>query len=598
MTLSGETVVIVGGGAGGASCATRLRRLREDMNIVVLEKGEYPSIASCGLPYHISDTIRDRDDLIVTRAQRFRDRFNIDIRLKSECISVDAGRKIVLVREGPDGRVYEQSYDYLVLAPGAKPKEMPVPGLSSEEIREQTFVLRTIPDLDRIKEFISRMKPRRALVVGGSFVGLEVVENLVKAGLEVTLVEIMEQVLPTLDFEMAAFLNSELRANGVKLMLATRLVKAEVHTPPAADLPAGTKEGEDKRNLKEIVVELAGPKETLKRETDLIVFATGIKPETEFRKGRGIRTTEQGYIGVDERMQTSVKGIYALGDCALTKHYILNRPAGIPLAWPANWQGRIVAQNIAGRPSEHDGFLGTCIIKVFELTAAATGASERMLCRYNEEKQKGGCPHETIDYTVSYTHHPHHATYYPGYSNLSTKLLFESRTGKILGAQIVGKKGVDKRIDVLVTAIYGGLTVEELGDLELAYAPPYSSARDPVNQAGYVAANIMRKEMPILHWYELDEFAKSPSSYIIDVRTEREYAQGHHPAAVNIPLDQFRAKINQLPPDKNILLICRSGQRSYNAQRILLNRGFRSVRNLSGGWLTYTTAMGEKMRNS
>lgn len=544
----GKKVLIVGGVAGGASAAARLRRLDEQAEIIIFERGEHISYANCGLPYYVGRVISDRKKLLVQTPQVMRDRFNIDVRVNSEVIEIRTDRKEVVVRER-SGRTYSESYDFLILSPGASPVLPPIPGIEAENV----FAVRSIPDVDAIKGFIEERKITGAAVVGGGFIGLEMAENLHRLGIQTFLIEMANQVLPPLDYEMAVFLHHHLRDKGINLILNDGVGSF------------GQKEG-----LVEKVVLQSG------REipVELVIMAVGVRPEVELARRAGLAVGEQGGILVNERLQTSDPHIFAIGDAIEFKDFVTGRQTVIPLAGPANKQGRIVADIIAGREAAYGGTQGTAIVKVFDLVAAATGANEKIL------KNLG------IPYEVSYTHPGSHAGYYPGSVTMHIKLLFDPAGGKILGAQIVGREGVDKRIDVLAAAIRRGDTVFDLQELELAYAPPFSSAKDPVNMAGYVAGNIVNGDLRVIHWHQIDGLDRA-SSLLIDVRTPAEFEAGHIPGAVNIPVDEIRRRLGEIPKDKEIVVYCRVGLRGYLAYRILVQNGFPKVRNLSGGWLTY-----------
>lgn len=538
----GKKVLIVGGVAGGASAAARLRRLDEEATIILLERDEHISFANCGLPYYIGGTIQEREKLLVQTPAAMEERFAIDVRIHSEVTAVDPGKKTVTIRSRDRG-LYEESYDALILAPGAAPLRPPIPGLDSQRI----FTLRNIPDTDRIKAFAEREENRRAVVVGGGFIGVEMAENLKDLGLEVALVEAAPHILPPFDSEMAVLVERELEANGVRLALGDGVASFQeqdagltVHLQSGAAL-----------------------------EADLVILAIGVTPATAFLAGSGIALGPRGHILVDEHLATSQTDIYAVGDAIEVKDLVSGQAAAIPLAGPANKQGRIAADNIAGLPSRYQGSLGTSILKAFSLTAAATGNSERAL-------QRLGRP-----YQVAYVHPNAHAAYYPQALPLTLKLLFDG-DGRILGAQAVGADGVDKRIDVLATVIRLQGTVSDLTELELAYAPPYSSAKDPVNMAGFVAENILAGRGEVFTYGQLSSFDRS-AAILLDVRTELEFANGHLPGALNIPVDELRQRLSELNKDKLILAYCQVGLRGYLASRILSQHGFR-VKNLTGGY--------------
>jgi len=545
-------VLIVGGVAGGASAAARLRRLDEKCEVVLFERGEYISFANCGLPYYVGEVIKEKEKLLVQTPEGFRQRFRIDVRVRQEVVKVDRAAQEVVVDDLANGRQYRESYDKLVLAPGAAPVRPNLPGLDAPNV----FILRNIPDTYRIKDFVDSKAPAQAVVVGGGFIGLELAENLHQRGVQVTIVELSNQLAGAVDYEMAALVHGHLKEKGVRFFLEDG-IKA-VRTDGAM-----------------LSVQLNSGKEI---PTAMVALGIGVKPETKLAAEAGLELGPKGGIKVDTTLRTSDPNIYAVGDAVEVIDFITGQPALIPLAGPANKQGRIAANNICGRPEEYKGTQGTAVMKVFDLTVACTGSSEKQLRRLN------------IPYHKSYTHSTSHAGYYPGSSLISLKLLFAPDTGKILGAQAAGKSGVEKRIDVIATAIRAGMTVHDLEELELSYAPPYSSAKDPVNMAGYVAANILKGDHPVIHWDEIAALDRA-KTLLVDVRTRPEYAQGTIPGAVNITVDELRERLDDLPRDKDIVVFCRVGLRGYIAARILLQNGFTSVRNLSGGWLTYAPAV-------
>ncbi|HWQ62529.1 MAG TPA: CoA-disulfide reductase [Negativicutes bacterium] len=547
----GKKVLIVGGVAGGASAAARLRRLKEDYEIVMFEKGEYISFANCGLPYYIGGTIADRSKLIVQTVEAMADRFNIDVRVSSEVEKIDRTNKTVSVRDLKSGRTYDEGYDILVLSPGASPIRPPIPGI---EEAASLFTLRSIPDTDAIKKFVDENNPKHAVVVGGGFIGLEMAENLRERSVKVTLVEMADQVMAPLDYEMAAIVHDHLADKDVELILQD-----------------GVKAFNDKGRT----VVLNSGREIA---TDMVILAIGVQPETKIAKDAGLDVNARGAIIVDSRMKTSDPAIYALGDAVEVTDYINCKPTMIPLAWPANRQGRIVADNIAGRDVGYPGTLGSSVAKVFDLTVAATGNSEKVLKRMG------------IDYQVLHIHPGSHASYYPGAFPMSLKLLFTPQEGKILGAQAVGFDGVEKRVDVLATAIKGKLTVFDLPDLELCYAPPYSSAKDPVNMAGYLAENIIEGLVDTVQWHEVDGIA-ARGGLFVDVRDPFELALGKLDNSVNIPLGQLRKRAGELPKDEEIYVYCQVGLRGYIACRMLTQLGYK-CKNVDGGYKTYALVKG------
>ncbi|HDS84685.1 MAG TPA: pyridine nucleotide-disulfide oxidoreductase [Phycisphaerales bacterium] len=546
-----KKVVIVGGVAGGASAAARLRRLSENIEIILLERGEYISFANCGLPYHISGAIAERDRLLVQTPQAMRKRFNIDVRTFSEVVRIDRENKQVIVRDLKTDKEYTESYDRLILSPGAEPVLPPIAGVNSDGV----FTLRNIPDMDAILARIKDVQAGRAVVIGGGYIGLEMAEALIERGLTTTLVELEPQVMGTLDPEMAAPLVDELRLHGVAVMLNNSVT--------AISSQNGA-----------LNVRLSSG-DTL--TTDMVIVSVGVRPETHLAQDAGLEIGGRGGIVVNPSMQTSDPAIYAVGDAIEVVDFVSETPTLIPLAGPANRQGRIAADHIAGRDSAYRHTQGTAICKVFNLAAATTGLNEKLL-------KRAGIAYEKI-----YVHPASHAGYYPGARQISLKLLFAPDSGKILGAQAVGADGADKRIDVIAVALRAGLTVQDLQHLELCYAPPYGSAKDPVNYAGFVAGSVLNGDMSICHAEEMVNPA--PNQLLLDVRTAGEVETGTIPGAVCIPLDELRGRLNELPHDKEILVICQVGLRGYLACRILSQHGYR-CRNLTGGYKTYCAATG------
>lgn len=543
--------LIIGGVAGGATVAARLRRMDEKANIILFERGKYVSYANCGLPYYIGDTINNREKLFVQTAKGFTDRFWIDIRTEQEVTAIRPDKKEVEIKNLSTGETYTETYDKLVLSPGAEPLRPSIEGIGSKKI----FTLRNVPDTDTIKNYVNTENPKRAIVVGGGFIGLEMAENLHDLGIQVDVVEMANQVMAPLDFSMAAIVHRQLTDKGVGLHLEDGVSRFE------------EKDGG-------VTVHLRSGKQIA---TDMVLLSIGVRPETKLAKDAGLAIGERGGIAVNDYMQTSDADIYALGDAVEVRHLVTGQPALIPLAGPANKQGRIVADNIVfGNKEKYPGSIGTSIAKVFDLTVAAAGANAKLLQRNN------------IPYISSYTHGASHAGYYPGAVPLSIKILFAPENGKLLGAQIVGFNGVDKRIEMLAQVIQRGGTVHDLAELEHAYAPPYSSAKDPVNMAGFVAENILNKKSRIIQWRELAEL---PADTIrIDVRTHDEYKLGTIPGFINIPVDELREHLDELPKEKPIVVTCAVGLRGYLAYRILVQNGFKYVRNLSGGYKTWSVA--------
>ncbi|MBN1392897.1 MAG: CoA-disulfide reductase [Sedimentisphaerales bacterium] len=546
-----KRILIVGGVAGGASAAARLRRLDEEAEITLFERGKYISFANCGLPYYIGQVIKNRDDLLVQTPEKFKARFNIDVRINTEVISIDRKRKELNVKDLSSGNIYTEKYDKLILSPGAEPARPPIPGINSPRI----FTLRNIPDADAINKFIEEQKPKRAVVVGGGYIGLEMAENLRQRGLLVAIVEMLDQVMPVLDKEMANLLHEHLHDQSIALWLG--------------DAVAGFRESDSK-----LFVDL---KSGMELRCDMAVLAIGVKPETKLAKESGLEIGSTGGIKVNESLQTSDPDIFAIGDAIEVQNFVLKTPSLIPLAGPANKQGRIAADNICGRNIKYKGTQGTAVLKVFELTVGMTGASEKDLKKTN------------IDYEKIYIHPANHVGYYPGAQQMHIKMLFSKPEGKVLGAQIVGKDGVDKRIDVFATAIRAGMTVFDLQELELAYAPPYGSGKDPVNMAGYAAGNILDGTASVKHFERL-----ASGVFMLDVRSHSEVKRGSIAGAVNIPVNQLRQRIDELPKNETINISCAVGIRSYIASRILKQKGFDAC-NMSGGYSTYLAATGEKM---
>lgn len=543
-------IVVVGGVAAGASAAVKARRVNESAEILVFERGPYASFANCGLPYHVGEEIKEEKDLLVVPADHFKTRFNIELFTQHEVVCIHPDKKQVEVKDLRSGEIRAERYDKLILAPGARPVIPPIPGRNLRYV----FTLSAIPDAREIKALVDRGQVKHAVVVGGGFIGLEVAEALLIRGIKVTVVEALDQLLPPFDPEMANIMADALRGMGAEVIL-NNPVKA-LH---------GVDEVEE--------VELQSGRRI---PASLVVISVGVRPEVKLAAQAGLAIGDLGGIIVDEYMRTSDPDIYAAGDVVETVHRVTGKKVWVPLAGPANKQGRVAGANAAGGNLKFKGILGSTIVRVGKLVAARTGLSEK-------EARKEG-----ISYFVSYTHSPDHAGYYPGSELMAVKIIGEQPTGRLLGAQIVGPKGVDKRIDVLATAIMAGMSVYDLEDLDLAYSPPFSSAKDPVNIAGFTAANIIRGEVAVMTARELAErINRGQAPLVIDVRTPGEYARGHIPHAVNMPLDSFRSKIDGLPKDRPMVLYCRIGYRSYVALRALDQRGFGRVYNLSGGFLTW-----------
>jgi CoA-disulfide reductase len=552
-----KKIIIVGGVAGGATAAARLRRISEDAEIVLVERGEHISFANCGLPYYIGETIKDRSKLLVQTVKGMSDRFNLDIRILSEVVSINPEKKTVMIKKLQSGEVYEELYDKLLLSPGARPIVPPIPGLSENTT---LFTLRNIPDTDKIKNHVDNNHPKRAVIVGGGFIGIEMAENLVHRGIQVTLIEMANQIMTPIDFEMASILHAHLKEKGVHLIVEN-------------GVQSFTEQG------KKIVLS-----DGTEIQTDMTILSIGVRPENELAKTAGLELGERGGIVVNEFLQTSNEDIYAVGDAVEVVDYINGTKAMIPLAGPANRQGRIAANNMMGKKEIYQGTLGTSIAKVFDLTVAATGANEKTLKRLS------------VNYEVVHIHPSSHAGYYPGAAPIALKVIFDKETGKIFGAQAVGADGVDKRIDVIATAIKGGLTVEDLTNLELSYAPPFSSAKDPVNMAGYVATNIMEGELEHIQWHQVNQIV-SEGGLLIDVREPMEREFGFIKGSINISLNDLRNKLNDIPKDKTVYVSCQVGLRGYLASRILKNNGYH-VKNVDGGWKTYSSVYGSNINKN
>lgn len=538
-------LLIVGGVAGGASAAARARRLSEDAEIVLFERGPDVSFANCGLPYYVGGEIAERDKLLVATPDRLRTRLKIDVRTRTSVEGVDRESKTIRARDLASGRVYEERYDKLILAPGAAPVRPPVPGIDSPGV----FTLRNLHDVDRIKERVDA-GVRHAVVIGAGFIGLELVESLTRKGIATTVVELQDQVLPPFDKEMTTPIAEELSAHGVVLLLGD---SAEAFEATAEGIDVRLKSGR----------RLTG---------QLVIVGVGVRPENTLAVGAGLDVGPRGGIRVNEHLQTSDPDIYAVGDAIEVKDFVTGEPAQVPLAGPANRQGRIAADHIFGRPAAYRGTQGTAIVRVFGKTAALTGASEKTL-------RRGHRP-----YRKTYVHPTNHAGYYPGAEAMSLKLLFDGVDGKVLGAQAVGGAGVDKRIDVLAVAIQAGMTVFDLEEMELAYSPQYGSAKDPVNMAGFVAAGLVRGEHPQV---DVEAVVGGDSGlFLLDVRTRSEFESGHIPGATNIPVDELRGRLDELPRGRPIAAYCHVGQRGYLATRILNQSGFDAA-NVGGGHKTY-----------
>lgn len=543
-----QKILIIGGVAGGATAATRLRRLSEETEIILFEKGEFISFANCGLPYHVGGVIKDRDDLLLQTVEGMKDQYNIDIRNYSEVTSINYEKKELIIHHYPTNKIYQETFDKLIISTGAKAFIPPIKGIGSAL---NVFSLRNIPDMDQIKHYIETQNVQTATVIGGGFIGLEMMENLKELGIHVQLVEMAPQVMPNIDIEMAQQLHTQINLHGVDLFLND-----------------GLKEFQE--NGKQLL--LTSGKVL---QTDMTILSIGVIPENTLAKEAGIELGFKQAIKVSENFETNLADIYAIGDVIEVPDFVDQSPTNIPLAWPANRQGRLVADIINGLSIDYSGTQGTSVAKVFELTVASTGNSERLL------KNKG------IDFTAIHIHPNSHAGYYPNASPIHLKLLYGT-DGKILGAQGIGTDGVEKRIDVIATAMKLGATADKLADLELAYAPPYSSAKDPVNMLGYTADNILHQKVNTFQWHEVDNLIEK-NSYFLDVREDFELATGEINGSHLIPLNQLRNRLNELPKDETIYIYCQVGQRGYNAARVLMHHGF-TVKNLDGGYKTYKIA--------
>lgn len=547
----GKKVLIVGGVAGGASCAARLRRLDEDAEIIMFERGEYISFANCGLPYHISGEIEDRDELILQTKESFNSRFDVDVRLRNEVIEIDKENKRVKVKDLITDDEYFESYDTLVLSAGSSPLKPPIPGIESSKIN----VLWTIPDMDRIIKTLKKDNVKKAVVVGGGFIGIEMAENLTHAGVKVTLVEMLDQVMAPLDWDMAQIVHKELTKQGVELVLGD-----------------GVRSFEETSNG--IIVNTNGARAL---DVDTVILSIGVRPNSKLAIDAGLKVNKRGGVIIDDSLKTSDENIYAVGDMVETIDFPTGERTMVPLAGPANKMGRMAADNIAGLNRTYRGTQGSAVAKIFDLTAANTGKNEKQLNAAGLELDK--------DYKVTVIHPGSHAGYYPGAKTLTLKVIFEKDGGKVLGAQGVGYDGVDKRIDVLATAINFGATVYDLEELELCYAPPFSSAKDPVNMSGFYGENILTGTSDNILYSQLKDL--KDNQQILDVRTVSEVSHGAIEGAVNIPVDDLRDRIGELDKSKEYVVSCAVGVRAHTACRILMQNGFKNVKNLAGGYTTY-----------
>lgn len=542
--------IIIGGVAGGASAAARLRRLDETAEIIVLERGEYVSFANCGLPYYIGGVITNQNNLTLQTPESFRARFNIDVRVNNEALKINPETKTVLINDLKSGNSYTESYDNLILSPGAEPIIPNIDGINNDFV----FTLRNIPDTLKIKEYIKSAMPKSAVVVGGGYIGVEMAENLKEAGLEVSIVELANHLIAPLDFDMATDVHRYIKSKGINLYLNNGVKAIDNH---------------------KVILQNG------EINTDIVILSVGVRPETAFAQECGIKTNNRGSIIVDQNMRTNIPHIYAVGDALEVKDFITGNSAFIPLAGPANKQGRIAADNIAGISSEYNGTQGSAVLKLFDMTVATTGINEK-------SAEAAG-----IDYDKTYIYSGSHASYYPGANNMSIKALWDKKTLKILGVQIVGFEGVDKRMDVLATAIRLGAKITDLTELELCYAPPFSSAKDPVNMLGFVAENIVTGKIKQFFWDDVESLSRDGSVTLLDVRTATEVQRGKIDGFINIPLDSLREHISEIPKDKPVYVHCHSGLRSYIACRILMGNGYECF-NLAGGWRLYESVINEK----
>ena len=542
--------IIIGGVAGGATAAARLRRLDEKAEIIILERGEYVSFANCGLPYYIGGVITDREDLTLQTPESFKGRFNIDVRVLNEAVKVSPDTKTVTIKNLRTGETHEEIYDNLILSMGAEPIRPNIDGADGSNV----FTLRNIPDTLKIKNYIDTAKPRTAVVIGGGYIGVEMAENLAQAGIKVAIVELADHLIAPLDFDMAADVHRYIKSKGIYLHLNNGVKSIHGNT-----------------------VVLQNGEIT----ADMIIMSVGVRPETAIAKDCGIELNPRGSIVVNNKMQTNIPNIYAVGDAVEVEDFTTKKPAFIPLAGPANKQGRIAADNIAGYESVYTGTQGSAVLKLFDMTVATTGLNEKSATAAG------------IDYDKTYTYSASHATYYPGAAQMSIKALWDKKTLKIIGAQIVGFDGVDKRMDVLATAIRFGAKITDLTTLELCYAPPFGSAKDPVNMLGFVAENIVSGKLKQFFWHDVENLARDGSVFLLDTRTPFEVMQGKIDGFVNIPLDELRGRLDEIPKDKPVYVHCHSGLRSYLACRILIGNGY-DCYNLAGGWRLYESVINER----
>ena len=564
-------ILIVGGVAGGATAAARIRRLDEHAEIIMFERGEHISFANCGLPYYIGGTIAEREDLLLQTPKSFHMRFNVDVRISSEVLSIERDTKTVTILNCATGEKYSENYDTLILAPGGEPIKPPLEGIDSDRV----FTLRNVADTDKIKNYIACHHPKKAVVIGGGFIGIEMAENLVEAGMEdVSVVELAEQVIAPIDADMACDVQHYMRRMGVKLLLNSGLRRI-----------IDNSDMQHTNDKSQLIVELFNSASTITNNTvansavlsaDIVVLAIGVKPESKLALDAGLEVNSRGGIVVDEYMRTSDLNIYAVGDAVETTDFVTGQATMLPLAGPANRQARIAADNICGIKSKYAGSQGSAVIKIFDMTVAFTGINEKTAKRMN------------LDYDKEFLWLPGHAGYYPGARPMSIKVIYDKKDGRILGAQFVGYDGVDKRRDVLAVAIRAKMTAYDLTRLELCYAPPYSSAKDPVNMAGFAIENALNGIVKKIHWHDVDGLPRDGSANLIDVRNPQETARGRIDGFINIPLDTLRGRLRELDKSKPVYVHCQSGMRSYIAARILTQNGF-DVFNISGGYRLYSS---------
>ncbi len=554
-----KKIVIVGGVAGGATAAAHARRISEEAEIIIFERGEHVSFDNCGLPYFLGGEIPEKESLLVQTPIGLKERFNLDVRIKSEVVQVEPTHKKIKIRDLKNEKDYWEIYDDLILSTGAYPLKPPIPGID----RPGHFTVRNIPDVDQINQWISKNQINRVAIIGGGFIGLELAEQFYRRGFNISLIEASPQVMPPLDQDMAAWLHKEIGRNEINLYLSDAVVEFKSPNSP-----------------EECSASIVRLKSGVQIAADLVILGLGVRPESGLAKMAGLKIGEKGGIRVDNKLQTSEKNIWAIGDAIEVRDLVTNEWTLIPLAGPANRQGRIVAENIFGGSLNYPGTLGTAILRFFDLTVACTGANEKTLSKLK------------IPFKVVHLHPHSNANYYPGGHRLAMKVIFKPENGKLLGAQIVGKEGVDKRIDVLATALKANLSVHDLEDLELAYAPPFGSAKDPVNLAGMVAQHSVHQDIKVAQWYEIENLDKE-KTILLDVRDEEEIKEGDIPGACHIPLPQLRGRMQELPKDHEIIVYCQTGQRSYFACRLLKQNGFQ-VRNLSGAYRTWKVATSGK----